>query len=145
MKIEKEMHSVIYRHGFEIKKKLREHNINNFSTMEKIMIITTKEKFIEEYLKICVTISIKTGEFILKVLNDEYDWKEVRTLLGLGILSEETEYLSLQEVAKKLNINDSTLRKAISTCKFNDVECYKENGKWMLSIEAVEREYGKIK
>ena len=53
--------------------------------------------------------------------------------------------LSFKEATDMWGLNESTLRKAVSYGKFKDGEDVKKFGKqWVVTLEAMEREYGKI-
>lgn len=53
---------------------------------------------------------------------------------------------SFAEATKLWNLKDSTLRKAIQYGKFEESKDVKKFGRdWVVTIEAMEREYGKIK
>lgn len=50
--------------------------------------------------------------------------------------------LSLKEAAEKYNRDDSTLRRAIKNNKLvENVDCKKFGKQWVITVEAMEREY----
>lgn len=53
--------------------------------------------------------------------------------------------MSFKEATDAWNLNESTLRKAVSYGRFKEGEDIKKFGKqWVITVEAMEREYGKI-
>ena len=52
---------------------------------------------------------------------------------------------SFAEATKLWNLKDSTLRKAVATGKLiENIDCKKFGRDWVVTIEAMEREYGKL-
>lgn len=53
--------------------------------------------------------------------------------------------LSFKEASQLWNLDDSTLRKAVASGKLVDGKDVKKFGKqWIITIEAMERNYGKL-
>lgn len=105
-----------------------------------------KHDFSYAYLKLCLDYNVSNNnDFMINMLTDEVTSEDVGISLCLGIMSEETKYIDLQKAALKWGLNDSTLRKAISTGKLKEGEdCYKENRIWKIKIDAMIREYGEL-
>lgn len=54
--------------------------------------------------------------------------------------------MSFKEASDKWNLNESTLRKAIQYGRFrNGIDVKKFGKQWVITIEAMEREYGELK
>ena len=91
-------------------------------------------------------VSVDTGGYGI-VWNDELDlscdelWEN-----GTAVETPFDGLLSFRDATELWGLNESTLRKAISYGKFIDgIDVCKFGKQWVVTIDAMEREYGKLK
>ena len=91
-------------------------------------------------------VKVDVGGFGI-IWNDELDM-DCNTIYDEGVLtkSQFDGLISLSEASKMWNLNESTLRKAISYGKLvAGVDACKFSTQWIISMEAMYREYGEAR
>lgn len=96
-----------------------------------------------EYLQLCLDYNVTNdNEFMLNMLAENTSSEDVAISLCLGLLSEDSEFITFSEATKRYKLKDSTLRKKRGREGFNEGETYKQGRDWYVSIAAMERLYG---
>lgn len=102
-----------------------------------------KHKLSYEYLDICLEYGIfNDNKFIIQMLNSTFSSEDVTASLILGILNEDTEFITFSKATKLYNLNSSTLRNRRKRGGFKEYEIEKRGRDWWVSKKALERIYG---
>ncbi|KGM95578.1 hypothetical protein ADU90_12530 [Clostridium botulinum] len=132
-----------YETGKKIKKALQEKNKDVRSAAYKIKEAKNKLDLCHEYLAILMDNDLQLeNEFMLDLLKEKTEVKDVQLALCMGLLSENEKFISFAEASKKYGLADGVLRKKRDRGAFKEYEIEKRGREWWISTKALEKIYG---
>lgn len=130
--------------AFEAGLKLRENTKDSTILINRLRTVKDKYSLCDVYLTLCLELNVaNNNNFMIDLLADKIDYKDIKNSLLLGITSyEEEEKISFVDAAREWGINRTTIQHAKQSGRLHADEWEKIGRNLYVKVSAMNRLFG---
>ena len=130
--------------AFEAGLKLRENTKDSTILINRLITVKDKYSLCDVYLTLCLELNVaNNNNFMIDLLADKIDYKDIKNSLLLGITSyEEEEKISFVDAAREWGINRTTIQHAKQSGRLHADEWEKIGRNLYVKVSAMNRLFG---
>lgn len=133
--------------AFEAGLKLRENTKDSTILINRLITVKDKYSLCDVYLTLCLELNVaNNNNFMIDLLADKIDYRDIKNSLLLGITSyEEEEKISFVDAAKEWGVNRTTIQHAKQSGRLHEDEWEKIGRNLYVKVSAMNRLFGNRK
>lgn len=130
--------------AFEAGLKLRENTKDSTILINRLITVKDKYSLCDVYLTLCLELNVaNNNNFMIDLLADKIDYRDIKNSLLLGITSyEEEEKISFVDAAREWGVNRTTIQHAKQSGRLHADEWEKIGRNLYVKVSAMNRLFG---